>query len=49
VVVINVVGATDENLLAAIIELGDGNRKTLGFLPQAVFRKASETGTSWPP
>jgi GNAT superfamily N-acetyltransferase len=45
VVDINVVGAADENLLAAIIELGDRNRRTLGFLPQAVFRKASETGT----
>ncbi|MCX4920101.1 GNAT family N-acetyltransferase [Streptomyces sp. NBC_00687] len=42
---ITAVDAADEILLAAIISLGDRNRKTLGFLPHAVFRQAAKTGT----
>jgi GNAT superfamily N-acetyltransferase len=42
---INTVGAKDERLLAAVIALGNRNRKTLGFLPRAAFRQAAETGT----
>lgn len=42
---IKAVEAADEDLLAAIISLGDRNRKTLGFLPHAVFRQAARTGT----
>lgn len=44
-VVIKAVGPADQDLLAAVISLGDRNRKTLGFLPHAVFRQASETST----
>ncbi|MFJ1874145.1 GNAT family N-acetyltransferase [Streptomyces chartreusis] len=42
---IEAVDAADEGLLAAVIDLGDRNRKTLGFLPHAVFRQAAATGT----
>jgi GNAT superfamily N-acetyltransferase len=42
---IKAVGTADEELLAAIIDLGNRNRKTLGFLPRAAFRQAAEAGT----
>ncbi|MFJ7297799.1 GNAT family N-acetyltransferase [Streptomyces collinus] len=42
---IKVMDAADEDMLAAIIELGNRNRRTLGFLPHAVFRQAAKTGT----
>ncbi|GAA2919643.1 MULTISPECIES: GNAT family N-acetyltransferase [Streptomyces] len=35
----------DEQLLAAVIDLGNRNRRTLGFLPRAAFGQAAETGT----
>ncbi|WP_245170619.1 GNAT family N-acetyltransferase [Streptomyces bottropensis] len=39
------VNADDEQLLAAVIGLGDRNRKTLGFLPHAAFRQAAQAAT----
>lgn len=42
---IKAVGADDEDLLTAVIELGNRNRKTLGFLPRAAFRQAAQSGT----
>lgn len=39
------VSADDEVSLGQIIRLGDISRRTLGFLPQVVFRQAAESGT----
>ncbi|MGV9652154.1 GNAT family N-acetyltransferase [Streptomyces sp. NPDC003554] len=44
-VLVKAVDADDEKLLAAVIDLGDRNRKTLGFLPHAAFRQAAQAGT----
>jgi GNAT superfamily N-acetyltransferase/predicted nucleic acid-binding protein len=35
----------DEQLLRQVIELGDRNQRTLGFLPHAAFRRAAESRT----
>ncbi|UQT54686.1 GNAT family N-acetyltransferase [Streptomyces durmitorensis] len=40
-VVIKPVGARDEQLLAAIVELGDRFNKTLGFMPPAAYAQAA--------
>ncbi|MFF7717662.1 GNAT family N-acetyltransferase [Streptomyces sp. NPDC007988] len=42
---IEAVDADDEKLLAAVIDLGNRNRRTLGFLPHAAFRQAAQAGT----
>ncbi|MEV5898416.1 GNAT family N-acetyltransferase [Streptomyces sp. NPDC052127] len=42
---IKAVGPNDDELLAAVIDLGNRNRRTLGFLPHAAFHQAAETGT----
>jgi GNAT superfamily N-acetyltransferase len=39
------VGPQDEQFLRQIIALGDGAKRTLGFLPQVAFRQAAESGT----
>jgi len=40
-----VVGAADHEVIKGAIELGDQNRKTLGFLPHEVYRQAAAAGT----
>ncbi|MEU4310906.1 GNAT family N-acetyltransferase [Streptomyces rochei] len=37
--------ADDAKLLAAVIDLGNRNRRTLGFLPHAAFQHAAQAGT----
>ncbi|WP_237302533.1 hypothetical protein [Streptomyces sp. S063] len=38
-------GPNEGELLAAVIDLGNRNRRTLGFLPHAAFHQAAEGGT----
>ena len=39
------VGSADHELIKGAIELGDQNRRTLGFLPHEVYRQAAAAGT----
>jgi GNAT superfamily N-acetyltransferase len=39
------VGRQDEQVLGQIVALGDMSRRTLGFLPQAAFLQAADSGT----
>src|ERR1022692_2419845 len=39
------VDGRDEQMLQQVIELGDSHQRTLGFFPQAAFRRAAESRT----